>query len=413
MKPQWALIAFLWCCYVLNHADRQVVYTLFPALQSEFGLSDTMLGMTGALFLWVYGLCSPIAGVLGDRWPRPLLVTGSLVIWSFFTLLTGFAPNGTILLLLRALLGISESLFMPAAYALMASAHGPETRSKAISIFGTSQLVGVAIGGSLSGWLAEMYNWRIAFWALGTVGILFAIPLWRFLQNVPKSFLSRGSDKPANASSFFSLFRIPSLRVVTVFVSVATFGLFLVYTWLPTFLVDKFSLGLARAGVESSVYPQIGTAFGLLIGGMLADRFYYRTHAARFWIIGTAFFLAGPSIILLGHLPTLEAVRLAATAFSFFSGFIFGNQAAAAFDVVPAAQRASSVGVLNLLGCTVSGFAPFLGGLARRTVGVDQVMIVTGGMYLLTGMVVLYGIFRHFRRDHEKAAALSTAVEGH
>ena len=65
MKPQWALIAYLWTCYVLNHADRQVVYTLFPALQSEFGLSDTMLGMTGALFLWVYGFCSPAAGILG------------------------------------------------------------------------------------------------------------------------------------------------------------------------------------------------------------------------------------------------------------------------------------------------------------------------------------------------------------
>ena len=67
MRPEWALIAWLWCCYVLNHADRQVIYTLFPALQAEFGLSDTMLGMTGALFLWVYGLCSPIAGVTCTR----------------------------------------------------------------------------------------------------------------------------------------------------------------------------------------------------------------------------------------------------------------------------------------------------------------------------------------------------------
>jgi len=403
MQPHWALIVFLWFCYVLNHADRQVVYTLFPALQSEFGLSDTMLGMTGALFLWVYGIFSPIAGILGDRYSRPLMVTGSLVLWSFFTLLTGFSPNGSVLLVLRALLGISESFFMPAAYALMASAHGPETRSKAISIFATSQLVGVGIGGSLSGWLAEHYHWRIAFWLLGAVGILFAIPLYRFLHNVPQSFLAQSNAERANARSFLRLFRIPSLRVVTVFCAIATFGLYLVYTWLPTFLHDKFGLGLARAGVESSVYPQIGTALGLLAGGMLADRFYRRTHAARFWIILTAFFFAGPSIFLLGNLPTLESVRIAAAAFSFFSGFIFGNQAAAAFDVVPAAHRASSVGLLNLLGCTVSGFAPFLGGLARRTVGVDQVMIVTGGIYLLTGAFVLYGVLRHFHRDHQRA----------
>lgn len=403
MKPEWALIAYLWCCYVLNHADRQVVYTLFPALQKEFALSDTMLGLTGALFLWVYGLCSPVAGVMGDRFPRTRVVTGSLVIWSLLTLLTGFVANGAMLLALRALLGIAESLFMPAAFALMASAHGPATRSKAISLFVTSQLVGVAVGGSLSGWLAENFHWRVAFWGLGAAGILFAWPLWRFFQTIPASFLSRGSEEQAGARSFLTLLRIPSLRVVSGFVSVATFGLFLVYTWLPTFFHDKFALGLARAGFEASVYPQVGTAMGLLIGGLLADRFYARTQAARFWIILAAFCTAAPSIVLLGHVATLESARLAAMAFGFFSGFISGNQAAAAFDVVPAAHRATAVGVLNLLGASVSGFAPFLGGLARKTIGVDQLMMFTGGLYLLAGALVLYGIVRHFDRDHRAA----------
>lgn len=403
MKPEWQLIAFLWGCYVLNHADRQVMYTLFPVLQSDFGLSDTMLGLTGALFLWVYGLCSPIAGVLGDRWSRRGMVTGSLVVWSFFTVLTGFAPNGTALLVLRGLLGISESLFMPAAYALMASAHGPTTRSKAISIFATSQMLGVAIGGSLSGWLAEKFHWRIAFWVLGSVGILFALPLWRFLKGVPKSFLSGGSAERADAKGFLRLFLIPSLRVVTTFVAVATFGLYLVYTWLPTYLHDRFSLGLAAAGFEASVYPQIGTALGLLIGGALADRAYARTRAARFWIVLIAFGAAAPSIFLLGQAGSLEGARIAATVFGFCAGFVAGNQAAAAFDVVPASQRASAVGVLNLLGAGVSGFAPFLGGLARRTIGVDRVMVFTGGLYLATGVFLLFGILRWFEADHKRA----------
>jgi hypothetical protein len=96
-------------------------------------------------------------------------------------------------------------------------------------------------------------------------------------------------------------------------------------------------------------------------------------------------------------------VRAAATAFGFFSGFISGNQAASAFDVVPAAHRASAIGVLNMLGAGVSGFAPFLGGLARRTIGVDRVMIFTGGLYLATAAVVLFGTLRYFRADHERA----------
>jgi predicted MFS family arabinose efflux permease len=403
LSPEWQLIAFLWVAYVLNHADRQVVYTLFPALQKTFGYSDTVLGLTGALFLWIYGAFSPIAGILGDRWSRPKIVVGSLAMWSTFTILSGFAPNGAALLVCRGLLGISESFFMPAAFVLMANAHGPETRSRAVAFFGTSQMVGVALGGSLSGVIAQHWSWRVSFWLLGASGLLFAIPLWRFLSRVPPHFKGSSTAPRATFSSFASLFRIPSLCIVTVYVSVATFGLYLVYTWLPTFLFDKFSLGLARAGFESSVYPQIGTVAGLVIGGIGADKLYRKVRAARFWIVLAAFLGGGPCIYLIGSSVTLEATRIAAMCFGCFAGFIFANQAPSAFDVVPATQRASAVGILNLVGASISGFAPFLGGMARRTIGVGQLMAYTSVIYMGTAALVLYAILRHFDRDHRRA----------
>jgi predicted MFS family arabinose efflux permease len=403
LAPEWQLIAYLWVCYFLNHADRQVVYTLFPALQKEFGYSDAVVGLTGALFLWVYGLCSPVAGILGDRFSKTKLIIASLGIWSSFTVLSGFSPNGIFLLVCRALLGISESVFMPAGYGLMAAAHGPQSRSRAIAIFGTSQLMGVAVGGSASAFIAERLNWRASFWILGAAGILFTLPLTWFFRRMPRVFHESGPPVKAPLGAFFRLFRIPSLRMVTFFVSIATFGLFLVWSWLPTFLYDKFHLGLARAGFEASIYSPVGTALGLITGGTLADRGYRRTPASRFWLITIAFFAAAPCIYFLGSLPTLGATRVAAVAFGFFSGWISGNQAAAAFDVVPASVRASAVGVLNLLGATVSGFAPFLGGVVRRNIGVGQLMGFTGAVYLLTGVIVIYGTRRHFARDHIQA----------
>jgi len=401
LRPEWTLLAFLWVCYVLNHADRQVVYSLFPALQREFGYSDTVLGLTGALFLWVYGFCSPVAGVLGDRWSKTKLIVGSLVAWSTLTVLSGASPNGSFLLVCRALLGVSESLFMPAAYALMANAHGPATRSKAVAIFATSQLVGVAVGGSGSGFIAERLHWRVSFWLLGLAGLLFAWPLARFLRKLPKHFHegTAPNREPATARSFVELLRIPSLRIVATFVAFATFGLFLVYTWLPTFLYDKFSLGLARAGFEASVYPQIGTLGGLLVGSALADRYYSRVRSARFWIIFIAFLAAAPSIFFIGSSSSLYATRFAGVAFGFFSGFISGNQAAAAFDVVPPSLRASTIGILNLVGAGIAGFGPVLGGMARSTIGVDQLMIYTSGLYLFAAGLVLYLILLHFKRD--------------
>ena len=403
LAPEWVLIAFLWGCYSLNHADRQVVYTIFPALQKDFGFSDTVVGLTGALFLWVYALCSPFAGIIGDRISKAKLVTASLAIWSLFTVLSGFSPNGAFLLTCRGLLGVSESMFMPAAYALMAAAHGPTTRSRAIGIFGTSQLIGVATGGSLSGFIAERLHWRASFWILGALGLSFSWPLWRFLSRMPESFSRNSNPGYARVSTFFGLLRIPSFSSVTLFVSVATFGLFLVYTWLPTFLYDKFSLGLARAGFEASVYPQIGTALGLLVGSALADWFFNRTRASRFWVVVCALLGGMPCLILLGTSATLAATRLAAIGFGFFAGFIAANQAAAAFDVVPSSLRSSAVGMLNLAGGAVSGFAPFLGGVARRTFGVDRLMTFTSGIYLLTALIVIGALVLFFKSDYERA----------
>jgi len=404
LRPEWALIAYLWVAYALNHADRQVVYTLLPALQQTFGFSDAMLGLTGALFLWVYGAFSPIAGILGDRFSRVKLVVGSLVVWSAFTILSGLAPNGTSLLVCRALLGVSECFFMPAAFALMANAHGPQTRSRAIAIFASSQMVGVALGGSLSGWIAQELNWRFAFILLGACGILFALPLWRFLLRVPAHFTSMDTNNPASIKSFGTLFRVPSLRVVTVFVSVATFGLYLVYTWLPTFLFDRFSISLARAGFEASFYPQLGTAAGLFAGGFAADMLYLKRKSARFWIILVAFLGCAPCLYLIGAGATLAATRAAAIFFGFFAGFVSANQAASAFDVVPASQRATAVGVLNVTGASISGFAPYLGGLARRSIGIGQLMAYTSAAYLATSLIILYAILRHFDKDHRQAA---------
>ena len=404
-RASWLLIGFLWVCYLLNHADRQVVYTLFPALQREFGFTNTTLGLLGALFFWVYGLCSPIAGLLGDRFSKTRIIVGSLAVWSTLTILSGLAPNGGFLLVCRALLGVAESLFMPAAYVLMANAHAPDTRSRALALFGTSQIVGIAVGGSLSGLVAEIAHWRVAFFVLGGLGLAFALPLAWFFRTIPTSFHSE--DRPLGTSvspSAVTLFRIPSLRVAITFVAVAAFGLSLVHTWLPTFLYDKFKLGLAGAGFDASVYPQVGHGLGLLLGGWLADVMARRTKAARFLVVTIAFFAISPCIYLLGHTDTLIATRASAVGFGVFAGFIAVNQALASFEVVPASVRATTVGLLNLVGCCVAGFAPFFGGLARQTVGVDQLMTLTAGMYLMTGFLVVYATRRHFARDHARAS---------
>jgi hypothetical protein len=94
---------------------------------------------------------------------------------------------------------------------------------------------------------------------------------------------------------------------------------------------------------------------------------------------------------------------LASIGFGFFIGFVIGNQAACAFDVVPASCRASAAGVLNLVSALVSGFAPFLGGLSRRTIGVDRLMTFTAALFIFAGLWTIYGIRRYFDADYRMA----------
>jgi predicted MFS family arabinose efflux permease len=399
----------LWVCYALNHADRQVKYTLFPAVQKQFGYSDAVLGLTGAVFLWVYGICSPFAGVLGDRISKFSMVVGSLVVWSSLTILSGLAPNGSFLLVCRALLGVSESMFFPAAFALMAAAHPSKSRSRAIGFFATSQPAGMALGGSLSGFVAERFQWRLSFWLLGAMGLLFALPLRRLLKSLPKEFDRGQGAQKVRFADFRILGRIPSLITVALLMSVLTFGIYLVYTWLPTMFYDKFHLGLGRAGFEASFYPQIGSLIGVLLGGWAGDQCYSKLHGARFWALLIAFFGAACAIYTLGVSSTLGFARSAATASAFFASACSVNQYPVAFDVVPSTLRSTTVGGMNFLAALASGFAPFLGGVFRHLIGVDRLMAFTAMSFIVFGALAVLGFTWSHRQESTRLAIQTSA----
>jgi MFS family permease len=164
---------------------------------------------------------------------------------------------------------------------------------------------------------------------------------------------------------------------------------------------DKFHTGLARAAFEASVYPQAGAVMGMLVGGAVADWYAKRWPAARLWAVLTAFLCTAPCIFLLGTSETLGTARTAGLAFGFFAACTTVNQVPAAFDVVPASLRASTVGLLNLVSVIAAGFAPFLGGVAKSVVGVDRLMGFTGGLYVVIG-IMLCGFLGYSKRDYAR-----------
>jgi predicted MFS family arabinose efflux permease len=399
-RHAWTLVAFMWVAYFLNYTDRQVIFSIFPVLKSELHFSDAQLGLTGSIFLWVYSICSPITGQIGDRYSKRLLVVLSLVLWSLVTALTGLANSPGTLLLLRGLIGISESLFMPAALALTVSAHGPGTRSRALAVLATAQLAGVVMGGWFGGFMAQHFQWRSAFFLLGLVGILYALPYRSFLSHTSEN--AAVETKPSGTGlAVATLVRIPTYLFVCVVFAAFNFVLWLLYTWLPTFFFEKFSLNLADAGFTATVYLQSATFIGLLSGGTLADWLYTRTKAARLWIICFGLFLVAPCVHFIGHSESLLLAKIAALGCGLGCGFTIANLVASSYEVVPADTRASAVGCLNFV-AFIAGFASLLGGTLKKSVGIATMMSYGALICIAAALILILCIKLTFQKDYDR-----------
>jgi predicted MFS family arabinose efflux permease len=304
------------------------------------------------------------------------------------------------LLALRAAMGISESLFMQPAIALTANAHPPALRSRAIATLTTAQVAGTVAGSWFGGWMADRGQWRGAFFALGAVGLLYAVPYFLFLRRVDEN-VSTEAKTPGGSPALPVLLKVRTYLLLCVVFPVFVFGLWLLYGWLPNFLHDKFSLTQADAAFNATVYVQGTTALGLLGGGVLADLLYRRSRAARLWLMTASLVLCAPCLHALGNSDTLMSTRFAAAGFGLFSGLLMGNIFPAAFDVVPANTRATAVGVLNFCGAIMSGFATLFGGLWKQTLGIDGLLSLTAAAYVVAGVGLIAGIRKLFPRDYE------------
>jgi MFS family permease len=394
----------MWGAYFLNYCDRQAVFSMFPVLKRDLGATDEQLGLTGAIFLWVYGLGCPIAGHFGDRFSKRLLVVASLAVWSLVTAATGLANSAVVLLTLRGAMGVAECLYMPAAISLTAQAYARAQRSRAIATLTTAQIAGTVGGGWFGGWMAQHRNWREAFFVLGAAGVLYAVPYFCFLRGVREEAPAE-ERRPPPGFALTKLVGTPTFLLLCGVFPVFVFGLWLLYAWLPNFLYERFSLELSDAAFNATAYLQSATFAGILGGGVLADRLFRHTNAARLWLLVASYVLCAPCLYAIGQARALGDARLAAAGFGLCGGLLMGNIFPAAFEVIGPDARASAVGLLNFFGALVSGFATLFGGMWKKTVGLEGLLTGTAVAYVAAALLLMLGIHLFFHADYERIHA--------
>jgi len=361
-------VALLWFVACLNYLDRIMLTTMRASVLAEIPMSEAQFGLLTSAFLWVYGLCSPIGGFLADRFRRSYVIIGSLFVWSLVTWLTSHCTTFGQLLATRALMGISEACYVPAALALISDYHRGPTLSLATGVHMTGMMIGSSLGG-LGGWIAETHTWSFAFSFFGWIGMGYAVVLLVLLREAPVAAERIGGAAPASGPVAF----LPALRSLfgnfsfwLAFVYWGALGvLWSIIGWMPTYLTEKFSLGQGAAGLSATGYLQAAAMVGVVCGGFWSDAWSRRNPRARIYVPVLGLLISGPALLLVANTDALAVVIGGIIVHGFTRAFTDANMMPILCLITDARYRATGYGLLNLCACVVGGVSIYAGGWMR------------------------------------------------
>lgn len=390
----WLVVALLVPVALLNYLDRQMLASMKFSMMADIpGIeNEAAWGKVLALFKWTYAILSPVGGYLADRFSRRHVVAGSLLVWSLVTWATGHVHGYDQLLITRAIMGVSEAFYIPAALALIADFHQGPTRSRAVGFHQMGIYVGVIIGG-FSGHIADnpALGWRWAFTTAGIVGILYALPLFRLLKNPDRPVSTTPQASPLAALT--GLLGNRSYLLLVVYFTLPALAGWVIRDWGPSILKSEFAISQGKAGVSATLYWQCAAIAGAVIGGWLADRWMRSNHFGRIRTSAIGMMIVAPAMLGFGYAPHTHLLWLA-VAFLILFGLGYGifdaNNMPILCQIVRPQLRATGYGFMNLVSITCGGLADWSFGVLRdRHVSTLAIFGIFAAVALISVVTVL------------------------
>lgn len=353
----WVVVALLWGVALLNYMDRQMLSTMKESMQLDISELQTAenFGRLMAVFLWIYGLMSPFAGAIADRVNRKWLIVISLFVWSAVTYGMGYANTFTEIYWLRALMGVSEALYIPAGLSLIADWHSDKTRSLAVGIHMTGLYTGQAIGG-FGATVAASYTWHTAFHWFGLIGIAYALLLVLCLRENPNHNVVKPSvetnkvEKESILKGFSAIFSTVAFWIILFYFAAPSLPGWAIKNWLPTLFSENLNLPMAEAGPMSTITIALSSFCGVVAGGILSDRWVQRNIRGRIYISAIGLGLTIPALFLLGFGHNTIGVIAAGMLFGIGFGIFDANNMPILCQFVSPKYRATVYGIMNMTG---------------------------------------------------------------
>lgn len=366
---KWVLVGLLWVVGLLNYLDRQMLSTMRPSMQVDIHelQSATNFGYLMGIFLWVYGFMSPVSGIIADKLNRKWLIVISLFVWSAVTYGMGLATTFDQLYWLRAVMGISEALYIPAGLSLIADFHQKGTRSLAIGIHMTGLYLGQALGG-FGATIAAAYSWHTTFHSFGIVGIGYSFILMIFLREKKGDAGAEplhGTEINAREpffKGFAILFSNISFWIIIFYFAVPSVPGWAIKNWLPTLFAKDLHIPMSQAGPIATISIAFSSFLGVIFGGILSDRWVQRNIRGRIYTSAIGLGLTIPSLLLLGFGQSLFNVVGAALCFGIGWGMFDANNMPILCQFVSSKYRGTAYGMMNMIGVFFGAYiTDFLG----------------------------------------------------
>lgn len=397
LRYAWFIVILLVPVALLNYLDRQMLATMKASMVGDIPsiANRADWGLILGCFKWTYAIFSPFGGYIADRVSRRKVVGVSLFVWSIVTWWTGHVNSFHEMMAVRALMGVSEAFYIPAALALITDYHPGPTRSRAVGLHQAGIYLGQICGG-FAGYVADSpdHGWRWAFSTAGLIGVVYAIPLLLLLRDPKKPVVEKTeaviSPPDPSPGVWRGLLCNRNFLLLVLYFTLPAIAGWVVRDWMPDILREKFNLGQGKAGMSAILYVQIASIIGVIIGGTLADRWMKRTVRGRIFAsaLGMLFFL--PALFGVGNAETLTVAIGGLIIFGLGWGFFDCNNMPILCQIARPELRATGYGLMNLVSISCGGFGDWAFGVLRdRHVPLNLIFGAFAGVALCSIVLVL------------------------
>jgi MFS family permease len=388
----WAVVALLWPVAMLNYLDRQMLSTIRASIRADMPsiVDDQHFSNLMAAFMWVYACLSPVGGYIADKFNRRRTVIASLFVWSAVTWATGHAQTYSQMLVARASMGISEAFYMPAALALITDFHTGSTRAKAVGVHQSGIYAGLALGG-IGGYIAQTSSWRNCFTWFGIAGVLYSIVLMAALRDAPVAQEANGTKKVTLLETLGALWSQPAFWILVIYFTLPAIAGWATKNWLPTFLADTFNLKEGPAGLSATGYIQIASFIGVVLGGVVADKWMQRTNRGRIFTSSLGVLLLVPALLGLGYAWSMAAAIVFMILFGIGWGLFDCNNMPILCQIARPEHRATGYGFMNLVSISVGAWATIgLGWMRDHNMKFSVAFAASAAVALLSAGLILF-----------------------